>query len=189
MVASNFGPKHDLGLRLKSLDRMTRQLATRDVLQNATAAADGTTVSDIHAMMIAVAAQSAQVSNIVHANTLTDQAVTTFTVPRGFTTALVTATASAIGFNGTSSAAYLYAGVKVNGAFLNTLDISGSVDVNGSTGVSCTRFIELTGLAVDATITVAADTRVVQAAGPPSTPWPASSGNAVTLTAQVIFLR
>jgi hypothetical protein len=41
MVGINLGPGHDLAIRLKNLDKATRQLGTRDVLQNASIGAGG----------------------------------------------------------------------------------------------------------------------------------------------------
>ena len=139
------------------------------------------------AQLVAVAADSANTENYTIPTSYQDKATVEIPVPEGYTKALVTATASASGFNNSGATAYLNVAVKIDGTY-NHGSSSSRVENLAFDSANSTFYMELSDLA-GGSISVSAATRVINAAGPPFVEWAATSSNEVTIYAQAIFLK
>lgn len=139
MAGTILPPKHDLAKRLTALEQQVAQLATRDVLQNASIGAGGLTVNSGGSIRVlgggsisvadggevtvdgvklsGVTAASASTSTDSYAlsTTPTELVRMTFTVPAGYTQASILATASITCFNQSTTADQIWGYADING--------------------------------------------------------------------------
>ncbi|WP_426986548.1 hypothetical protein [Pseudarthrobacter sp. Y6] len=105
----------------------------------------------------------------------------TLTCPAGFTQAVVTANPTAMGYNSTATADYLYVQSVIQGVGSGELYTSAPAGVG--VGLAAPFHLSLTGLTDGETITVAVATRAGNGT------WAASTGNQANIYATAIFLR
>ncbi|MBO1751719.1 hypothetical protein J4G33_07885 [Actinotalea sp. BY-33] len=111
----------------------------------------------------------------------TIRAQVTFPVPAGFTEALISCVATAMGFNGTAAMDYLYVAAAING--VHGGELYASAEPSRAVTAAVPEFRRLTGLIAGQTITVGVRTRTQVAT------WPVSTGNRAAIDAQVLWLR
>lgn len=169
-------PGDSLEPLVREINDLKRQL--RD-LQRPT----GTQVNERTTSMPSPHADSASVSGMSIPSSLTPLVSVSFAVPDGYSKALVTATAQAIGSNSVGGSAYLYVGARINGDYGPALGLSGSVSP-GQSGSAIDIYYKTLDVESGGTITVEASARVA-----PLGAWAANPGNSVTISAQVIFIR
>jgi hypothetical protein len=164
--------------RIETIERQIRELGP------SIAASFQTTINTLTNLVnstVVPETSSNGAADLATSTTSTVQTSVVFTVPAGYTQALIVASATAMAYNNTASADYLYAEVIVNGVQGGELYAPAGPGV--STGVNAPYFANLTGLTVGETITVAASVRTGFAS------WGASTANATNIYAQVLFLR
>lgn len=163
--------------KIADLDRQARELGP------SIAKSFQTTVDELNqAIAQLLVVETGAQSNLGPAITTTRQALATipFTVPTGYTKALVQANAVAMAYNNTSAVDYLYcmASVDIGSSGGETYS---SAAVGYATSVTAPYYVELTGLTDGETFVVAANARTNTAT------WGASTANLVTIYASVIF--
>lgn len=170
------GPDHVVR-ELADLKRQIRELAP-------SIAASFQTTVDILNQTIAqlLEVQTGAQSNLGPAITTTRQALATitFTVPTGYTKALVQANAVAMAYNDSAGVDYLYcvASVDIGSSGGETYN---SASPGYATSVTAPYYVQLTDLTDGEEFVVAANARTNTAA------WSASTANLVTIYASVIF--
>lgn len=171
------GPDHVVR-ELADLKRQIRELAP------SIAASFQTTVDALTELVnstVIPMTDSNGAAGLATSTTTTVQTSVTFTVPDGYTQALIVASATAMAFNNTAAADYIYAEVIVDDVQGGELYAPAGPGV--SAGVNAPYFANLSELVAGTTITVSASVRTGFAA------WGASTANATNVYAQVLFLR
>lgn len=130
---------------------------------------------------VQTATSSNGVNNYAITTTSTVRASLTLTVPAGFTQAVVIANPTAMGFNSTASADYLYVQAVVQG--INSGELYSAAGAGLGVGLASPFHTTLTGLTGGGTITVAVATRTSTAT------WAASTSNQANVYATALFLR
>jgi hypothetical protein len=131
-----------------------------------------------------VAGQSRQANITLPGSGLADFPSLTFEVPPTFTKALVTATAQATGYKTTTGTGSVYVGARVNGDLGSTLGLSNPVAQTESASAIGINYVELDGLTPGDIITIEGTARVA-----PGGDWTSTSGNSVTITAQILWSK
>jgi hypothetical protein len=212
MVQINLSPAHDLGIRLRNMEQNIAKLSTRDVLQYATFGADGTTVpqafaqiqaqqATLNAQQATLTAQVAAIAAVVNAQVTADTGHTgasgyalgtsgqelcriTFTVPSGYTQALVLgSTTISIANQSSTSADFLRGYVDVNGTSSTPSPVFVPPLQTGQ--ASNARSVVMTGLTAGSTYFV----RAVAYTQMGVTGAASGTYNICNLDAQVIYLR
>lgn len=126
-------------------------------------------------------ASSNSVAGLATSTTSTVQTSVEFTVPDGYTQALVVGTATAMAYNNTAGTDYIYAEVIINGVSGGELYAAAGAGI--AAGVNAPYFTTMTGLTAEETITVSSSVRTGFAS------WASSASNVTNVYAQVIFLH
>jgi hypothetical protein len=165
--------------RIETIERQARELGP-SIAASFQSTVDGLNAAIAQLLVVETGAQS----NLGPAITTTRQALATisFTVPTGYTKALVQANAVAMAYNNTTGVDYLYcvASVDIGSSGGETYN---SAAVGYATSVTAPYYVQLTGLTDGETFVVAANARTNTAT------WGASTANLVTIYASVIFQR
>ena len=130
---------------------------------------------------VQTATASNGITNYAIGTTATVRASVTLTVPTGFTRAIITATATAMGANSGATADYLYGAAVVAGVNGGELYSSAAPGLGASLAAPFNP--TLTGLTDGQVITVGVATRTGAAA------WAASTANQASISATVMYLR
>jgi len=130
---------------------------------------------------VQTATASNGVTNYAIDTTSTVRASVTLTVPAGFTRAIITATATAMGTNSGTAPDYLYCSAIVAG--VNGGELYSSAAAGLGVGLAAPFNPTLTGLSSGQTITVGVATRAGTAT------WTAATANQASISATAIFLK
>jgi len=145
-------------------------------------AAQLATLTDLVANMVTVAVNHAWVQNFAITTTTTVFASLTFTVPAGYTQALIASVATGMGYNSTANPSNLYVAPRMSGASGGS-EVYTSVAPGYGMSLAVPYFDLLTGLTSGQVITISIQMRVDAAT------WPADPGNVARIDAQATFLR
>lgn len=138
-------------------------------------------LTDLVGKQVSADAKAASQAGAAISTASTVRTSVAFTVPDGFTQALVVSTAGVMGRNSTATADYIYVQSVVNG--VSGGELYANIGPGFSGGVSSPYYRRLGGLVGGEVVTVGCATRTGFAA------WDASGSNSAIVHAQVIFLR
>lgn len=141
----------------------------------------GSIQNDSLANPVQMETSSNGVNNYAIGTTSTVRASLTLTVPSGFTQAVIIANPTAMGFNNTAGADYLYVQAVVQG--VNSGEMYSAAPAGLGVGLASPFHTTLYGLAGGSTITVSVATRTSTAA------WAANGANQANIYATALYLR
>lgn len=164
--------------RIEDLERRMRELGP------SVAKSFRSTVADLRtaiASTIVAEADGASTSEQGVTTTSTPVASVTFTVPEGYTRALVVGTGVAMAYNNSGTGDYLYVMVVIDG--VEGGEVYNYAPAGYATSASIPNSADLTELTAGSTFTVTANVRTSYG------DWAPSAANLVTIYSQVQFLR
>jgi len=171
--------------QLEELRRQIRELGPsvaksfKSTVENLRIAVDAAT--EAAASTIVAEAGGTSTSEQGVSTTSNPAASVSFTVPEGYTRALVMGTGVAMAYNNSGTGDYLYVMVVINGN--QGGEVYNYAPSGFATSASIPNYVSLTDLAAGEAITVTADVRTSYGT------WTPSAANMTTIYAQVQFLR
>lgn len=178
MASSQIPRDNELVRRIEDLQHYVRELEP-----SIARSFSGTVkrLDDAIASVIVPTFNQGGINNYPISTTSTDRFSVSFTVPEGYTRAMVLATASAMGQNASGVGDYLY--VQANVAGVNGGELFSYAADGTAVGLSAMLYWALYGLVAGESFDVSVKTRTS------NNPWPAAPGNQANIYALVMFTR